>query len=404
VNQDKSTILVVDDESSIQESFSLVLGSDYNVLLAGTGEVALKKAADQKVDLVFLDIRMPGMDGIETLSRLKKISPQTEVVMVTAVYDVQKASQAIKYGARDYVVKPFDVDQILSIARAAVFKKGLLAAEACPRLLGSGEKIRKLAAAAKKIAEGDEWALILGEEGLEKEELARMIHCIRRGTSSGFLSVTAGSDRAEKIFGKEIVSTEELTRRGRTLTNLQTVFIDRIDRISPSFAKKLLSFRDDIRIIGGVVSDPSGSDFNRDLYQKFSLNILFVPPLRDRAGDLVELLEHYRTHYNNLYGKKTNLFSEDALSVLSLHPWPGNLTELKAVVSTAVLNQKEGEIAVSSLPIYILLAFRSLPFEDLYAEFEKELIDSVMKKNGFDKQKAAALLGIKPHVLESKLQ
>jgi len=123
------SILVVDDELSIRESFSLILGGKYKLLLAASGEAALKTIADQKLDLVYLDIRMPGLNGLETLKRMKEIDPDLEIIMVTAVNDVQKASQAVKLEARDYIVKPFDVDHVLKLTEQILRKKSILTEE-----------------------------------------------------------------------------------------------------------------------------------------------------------------------------------------------------------------------------------------------------------------------------------
>lgn len=398
MNKIKPTILVVDDESSIRESFSLFLEPDYKVLLAGTGEAALRQASAEKIDLVFLDIRMPGMDGIEALRRLKENSPNLEIVMVTAVYDVQKAAQSIRYGARDYVVKPFDINAILALVKNLIYKKELLRAagfdgEMGIELVGRGEKIKGVRKQIEEVAKRDSWALIVAEDGSEKEQVAEMVHRQKRGESSGFKIVEAFSASEEEFFGEG-------------LKDAQTVFIDHIEKLAPSFAAKLCTLEKKIRVIGGTSKDLKVSGFSPELYDKLSSDIISLPPLRERAGDLVELLEHYRVYYNELYNTKIGLFSEGAIGILSLYSWPGNITELKSLVSTAVLNQREGELSVESLPLYILMNspnLRPQPFEDIYSDFEKDFIDAVLKKVDSNQERAASLLGIKPLVLDSKL-
>jgi DNA-binding NtrC family response regulator len=159
----KGTILIVDDESSIRESFKLILEGSYQVHLAATGESALKKLADEKIDLIFLDVRMPGMNGLETLKRIKEIDPAVEVVMVTAVNEVQKAGQAIKGGAIDYVIKPFDVVQITNMVETVLKKKAIAKEskdvrqeveylERHPILIGNSEKIQAIKNQTSKIA------------------------------------------------------------------------------------------------------------------------------------------------------------------------------------------------------------------------------------------------------------
>ncbi|NQU17581.1 MAG: sigma-54-dependent Fis family transcriptional regulator [Candidatus Saganbacteria bacterium] len=393
MKETKPTILVVDDESSVQESFSIILAADYRVLTVGTGEAALRKASEEKIDLVFLDIRMPGMDGMQTLSRLKKISSDLQIIMVTAVFDVQKAAEAIKQGARDYVVKPFDVEAIVALVKEVILKKSLLQSagfrgEDSPLLVGGGEKIVEIKTMISEIAPKESWVLIVAEAGLEKEKVARMLHFQKLNSNYGFKSVDANN----------------ITERD--IMEAQTLFIDNIERLSASFQQKLSAIGKGIKIIGGTSIDLKTSGFDSSLYKKLSENILSLPPVRDRLGDLVDLLQYYRNYYNDLYKKKTSLFSDEAMDILSLYSWPGNIEEIKSVISTAVLNQKEGEIEIESLPLYVLQSsgnLKSLSFEDIYSDFESGIIATVMQKNDSNKEKSAALLGVKPHVLESKL-
>src|SRR5512136_2766701 len=169
-------VLIIDDEPSIRESFALILGGKYQVLLAASGEAGLKHAADQKIDLAFLDMRMPGLDGLSTLKRLKEIDPELEVVMVTAVNDIQKASEAIKYGAKNYLIKPFDVAAILKMTEAILRRRSLIIEEENIRkgtdkkqlkLVGQSEKIESILRNIKKIAAKDMRVLVLGEPGTE---------------------------------------------------------------------------------------------------------------------------------------------------------------------------------------------------------------------------------------------
>ncbi len=402
MNQTKPSILVVDDESSIRESFALILESDYNVISAGSGASALKKAVDQKIDLVFLDIRMPGMDGIETLSHLKKVAPQSEVIMVTAVQDVQKAALAIRYGARDYIVKPFDVEVIIALASEVIYKKNLLkvagfAGEEPPFLIGGGDKIKMVKEQIKELAATDKSVLIVAEDGCEKEKVARIIHYKKRNTSQGFRAINALEISERELFGsREGKSAEEIVHLSGLLEDVQTIFIDHIEELDNSFIEKLRDIGDGIRVIAA-----SNIDLGLEGFEKISL-----PPLRDRVGDLVELLQFYRVFYNDFYKLKTSLFSDDALAILSLYSFPGNVDELKSIISTAVLNQKEGEINKSNLPLYVFMDknnFKPQSFEDIYSGFEKEFIESVLKKTDSNHEKAAALLNVKLHVLESKL-
>ncbi|MCX5726362.1 MAG: response regulator, partial [Candidatus Saganbacteria bacterium] len=182
----KPTILIVDDEFSIRESFGLILEDSYNMLLAASGEAALKKIVDEKVHLVYLDIRMPGLDGLETLKRMKERDDSIQVIMVTAVNDVQKASQAIQFGAKDYVVKPFDVELIRNMTNKTLGRRELKEEgkkaraeglrEEIEEIIGSSGKIEEIANIIENISGKDMSILLAGEQGTEFELIAKAIH------------------------------------------------------------------------------------------------------------------------------------------------------------------------------------------------------------------------------------
>ncbi|MBI5700875.1 sigma-54-dependent Fis family transcriptional regulator [Candidatus Saganbacteria bacterium] len=409
-----NSVLVVDDEFSIRESFKLILSPAYEVLQAATGEGALKLTVDNVVDLVYLDIRMPGMDGIETLKRLKEISPQTEVVMVTAVNDVQKASEAIKIGAFDYVVKPFDVEKIQNLTRDILRRKNILASIrgigelSVPSLVGRTEKINQIMKRIEGISGSFDWALITGEAGVEKEWIARLINDLSpepkrfaaincKGRSAAYLN--------KKLFpGKMGNSTTELSRDGGLINSAQVLFIDNIEYLPQETQEKLL--KAPIRLICGAIVNLKEINFNNELWQKLSAVQFEIPPLRERAADIPIVIDYFFNESKKNHNSKIKEIFPGALNIFSAYTWPGNIDELQAVIERLVLTVNKPFIEENDLPIHILLSnsvSHTLSLEDAYSEFEKKFIGKILEMNSQDKEKTARALNIKPLVLDSKL-
>ena len=258
---EKPAILVVDDELSIRESFKLILSDKYYILTAASGEAAVKHAADNPLDLAFLDIRMPGMDGLETLKRIKEVNPELMVVMVTAVNDVQKASEAIRLGAQDYIVKPFDVNQVLKLASDLIMKKSILneGRRAGQRfeltaLIGTADKIEQVRKKAEEAAFNKNGVLIIGPEGCEREAVARLLSPDStvdvRDPSSSLFKKTEGSSVVDL---KRVPGAIDPTGEG-------SVFIDHAELLPPWAQEELIGYRG--RIFLGTSCNLKETDFN----------------------------------------------------------------------------------------------------------------------------------------------
>ena len=405
----------------------MILKGKHRLFLAASGEAALKIAADQKIDLAYLDIRMPGLDGIETLTRLREIDPALEIIMVTAVNDVQKASQAIRRGARDYVVKPFDVARIQKLTEQAILKRtillhGLSAQRSLKReeelVLGQSQKIKEIHHILKTIKE-DEKVLILGEAGTEKEALARLVHTSSKERDFPFKALYLSHDMSfpeikALLFGKESgQSTVEMKAQAGILEEARggSVFIDNLECL-PEEILKVLSEKQftrlggdnliplEARLIGGGAPDLFSQ--KRETFEFFSQVLLELPPLRERITDLPQLIEHYLDKYARLYGK--NVVLSPLLSeALTGYSWPGNIRELENVLRKLVAFAKSGEIHLEDIPFDILLKGPGSPGSDFLIAFEKDFIETTLEKNQQDREKTAALLGVKPAVLETKI-
>jgi DNA-binding NtrC family response regulator len=394
-------ILVVDDELSIRESFTLILEGKYQVTTAASGEAALKHVADQAIDLAYLDVRMPGLDGLETLQRLKAIDPALEVVMVTAVNDVRKASEAIQLGARDYLIKPFDVEAILRMTERIISRKALaeesstLVNPARPPLIGQSEKVAAVMAQAKKIAAQETRVLIQGEPGTEKEEIARLIHqnSSRRELpfQRFYLSADLPAESVQaRLYGRDRgVTTIELKKESGLLAETRggTLFLSHLEYL----AHKPVA--GPVRLIGA--SDRSNlADVNREIFDHFAEAVITLPPLRARLGDLPLLVERYLALFNRRHGRRVTRIAAAALEVMSGYHWPGNTLELRLLIERLVLKADNEEISVDDLPLEILLRSGAAYGRDYPAAFEKSYIRKVREVSGLDRTGLAALLQV----------
>ncbi|MBN2058052.1 MAG: sigma-54-dependent Fis family transcriptional regulator [Candidatus Saganbacteria bacterium] len=419
-------ILLIDDESSIRESFNLILADNYQLYFAASGEAALKILTDQQIDLAYLDIRMPGMDGLETLKRLKQIDPSLEVIMVTAVNDVQKASEAIRHGARDYVVKPFDVDHILKLTEQTLRKRNLLgesravqrklmAAE--DELIGQSEKITQLRKLILSVTP-DQRVLICGETGTEKYLVARMIHKRISPESGPFLiydlapSQSPAAIKAALFGWSKGSSSVALEAQAGLLERSESgsLFINNLELLLPDVFAVIKSGRffrqgsnSDIpinsRLIGGC--QPGLEEKDREVFDHFSQIAIDLPPLRERPSDIGLLADHFMAGNNRRFGLKKHL-SAKAKEQLANYSWPGNVKQLENVLLRLCLSVAEDEIDAGVLPFDLLLD-KPGAGSCLVEDFDKTYIGVVCKECGQDTQRAAAWLGLTPLLLETKL-
>lgn len=426
----KPVILIVDDELSIRESFLLILGKEFKVVTAASGEAALKRIIDEKVDLVYLDIRMPGMNGIETLKRIKEIDGGIEVIMVTAVNDVGSAAASIKLGAKDYLVKPFDVSDVLSRTRSMVIKAQTRSIKPPGKgeLVGNSRQILNIKKIVDQLPQKDSSILIVGEMGLEAEQIAYIIS----GESEKQLKIlNASSDlKSSALFGREKGSfTQEFVKEAGILeeANGGILFIRNIEllpkddqaKLGRAISKKEFSREGstaaisvDVRVIAETSAKLAElvreGSFDGELYDAISGTTIELPPLRMRESDIPILINHYIDEFSVKYDRKIK-FSPQALDILAAYPWPGNLAEMSNSIESLILSFDGDELTPDDLPLDILIKSPAAgrPYttlENIEGIFERAHILSVYKKAGESKEKASAMLGIQQKTLESKLE
>jgi|GEM_PF-305467 len=444
-------VLVVDDETSIRESFLLILQDQYSVFQAASGEAAVKKVVDSKIDLVFLDIRMPGIDGIETLKKIKDIDDSIEVVMVTAVNDIQKAGEAIRIGANNYIVKPFDVDQILLMTKALTGKKILKhetkvirgsakPGAGLPELPGISKHSGELQKKIDKLSSSDSPVLITGERGCEAEDVGRLIHLKSKRKDSPFRIFRApigvpdnilydglfGSgkgaflnalEKGTGIFEEASGGSVLLMNIGELPSQLQEALADIMEQksfsrqgsSSPlSFNVRLMFFSQKSPDAGKEESLPAPR-----LSSSLKNNVIELAPLRQRKEDIPSLVNSCLEELNAAYGRSFKDISPEALEVLTEYDWPGNAAELRLYLKGIISSRSLEAVRLLDLPLHLLAGARSfssmeesksLSYNELSSKFEKEFIYGVLKRSGFDLQKASHSLNISKNALASKIE
>ena len=348
----RPVILVVDDEPGLRESFHLILDEDYEVIDVPDGAAALEVVRTSQIDLVLLDIRLPGMDGIEVLERIKAIDESLEVVLVTAVRTVRTAVAAMKLGAFDYLTKPFEEEELLSLVRRAlerrslerevVYLRGELERRQDAMLVGQHPEMQRLNRLVAQVARTTTTVLITGESGTGKELVARAIHRQGPRRDKPFVAVNPAAI-AETLVESELFGHEHGAFTGayqRKLGKFElaqggTLFLDEIATLRAELQVKLLrvlqereiervgggqAIKLDVRIIAATNADVpaavAAGTFREDLYYRLNVVHLTVPPLRERVDDVEALVAHFIRRYNHEFGKRIQGLTPEAAAAL----------------------------------------------------------------------------------------
>jgi DNA-binding NtrC family response regulator len=436
------TILVVDDERGVRESFNMVLKDTYSVLLADTGKQAMALLMENQVDLILLDILLPDINGIELLEKLKKIDHTSDIIMVTAVKDLETAVKAIKLGAYEYIVKPFVVDDVLALINRALEKRNLLKEVVYLRdelkrhhlfekMVGQDRKMQGIFELISTISGTDGTVLIQGESGTGKELVARAIHNRGARKENPFVVINCaaipGNLMESEIFGhiRGAFTGATTTSLGKLeIANKGTVFLDDIDSLDLNMQAKLLRviqekeferlgsnkvIRLDVRFLAASNKNLEGliaeDRFREDLYYRLNVLPVRLPPLRERQGDIPLLLNYFAERYATQAGSKPKKFSKKALQELMEYEWPGNVRELKNLVERLSTITKKPVIQLQDLTLSNvgLSKVKGMKLKDAVKAFEKQYIQEVLEITNGNKKKAAELLAIHRNTLSSKL-
>ena len=444
----RPAILVVDDDPGLRESFRLILEDEYEVLDVPDGAQALDIVRSYQVDLVLLDIRLPGMDGLEVLERIKALDEQLDVILVTAIKTVRTAVSAMKLGALDYLTKPFDEEEVLAVIRRALEKRALerevvfLRSELARRedlyeMIGQSAEMRRLHGLVAQVARTTATVLITGESGTGKELLARAVHRQGPRRDRPFVAVNPAAI-AESLMETELFGHERGAFTGayqRKLGRFEqaqggTLFLDEIGALRPEMQAKLLrvlqereiervggthTVKLDLRIIAATNTDLKQAvavqTFREDLYYRLNVVQITMPSLRDRRDDIGALADHFVRRYRQQFGKPIVGVAPDALETLSDYSWPGNVRELQNVIERCVALAEGPLIRLSDLPLEFMIpdarsradAAGSLDLEEAHEQFERQIVRRVLDRVDWNQSEAARLLGLHRNTLKVKM-
>jgi len=442
----KPTILIIDDEINMIESYKVLLEDKYNILSSTSGAEALKILKKEAVNLVLLDVLMPDMDGLEVLKKIKEISG-IEIIMITAVRTIRTAIQAMKMGAYDYISKPFDIDDLLATIKKALEKQSFtkeiiyLKAELknyiYENMIGKSQEMINLFNMISELKDNNSTALITGESGTGKELVARAIHNSGPRKDKPFITVDCASIPENlvesELFGHEKGAfTDAIAQKmGKVeLAHNGTLFLDEIGNLKLDVQSKLLRMLEEreinrigdnktIKINTRIIAATNVNlkklvregHFRQDLFYRLNVIPFYLPPLRDRKEDISLLMDYFLNYYNNRFKKQIKGISHEAISCLTDYKWPGNVRELRNVVERLVALSKEEVITHKRLPVDILLAKElridnyddTISFRAARAEFEKQFILKVLERANWNQVKAAKLLGIHRNAIIFKM-
>jgi DNA-binding NtrC family response regulator len=417
------------------------------VLTARDATGALAIVSSQPVDLVLVDIKMPGINGLELVRQIHEFAPDLPCIVITGYGSAEHSVGALRAGAFWYLEKPFDqghldvvrrlVEQAIEVGRLRsenrILQSQLRLKYRFENIVGNSSALRGVLEIVSKVADTNSTVLITGESGTGKELIARAIHFNSRRAERMFVTVNCGAIPFGHVRGAFTNAVSH--REGRfSLANHGTIFLDEIGDMSPNLQVKLL------RVLQDGTFEPVGSSkpvtvdvrviaatnqnlqeairerrFREDLYFRLNVIPIEVPPLRERPEDILLLAEHFLEVANQEREGKTEGISPEALDLLCAYPWPGNVRELENLMERLVILGGEGEIEASGLPAAFHEALppsasvpplpaRGLSFRDVVDDFETKLILEALERTQWNKNRAAQLLGLNRTTLFEKIK
>jgi len=444
----RPVILVIDDDSGLRESLRVILEDAYEVLDVPDGQQGLEIVRSYHVDLVLLDIRMPGMDGITVLERMKALDEQVEVILVTGVKEVRTAVAAMKLGAFDYLTKPFAEEEVVSVIGRALDKRALerevvfLRSELArtrdfDELVGRHAEMQKLYQLIAQVARTSSTVLITGESGTGKELVARAIHRQGPRRDKPFVPISLPT-LTEALTESELFGHERGAFTGayqRRLGKFElaqggTLLLDEVGALKSELQAKLLRVLQereiervggsrrigiDVRVIAATNVDlkkaVQNQTFREDLYYRLNVMPIYVPPLRERREDIPLLVDHLIRKYNHEFSKKIEGVSPDGLACLQDYPWPGNVRELQNIIERSVALVDGPTIGLQDLPVDLMFPSpdgrvrqaETLPLRQACRQFERQIVLRALQRVRWNQSEAARLLGLHRNTLKMKL-
>ncbi len=439
--KEDARVLVVDDESMVCLALTNWLEEEnYLAKAVENGSQAIAAIREENWDIMLLDLRMPGMDGMEVLKHVKEIAPQTVVIMMTAYASIPGAVQAMKEGAYDYIVKPLDVDQLALMLKRIVEHQQLITENILLRkrlteqyefedIIGKSEAMQSVFEMMKAVTDTNATVLITGETGTGKELVARAIHSNSPQRYGPFVATSCGA-LPETLLESELFGYEkgaftgaDHTKKGRfELAHGGTLFLDEVGEISLKTQIKLLrvleerSFRRlggtdtievDVRLITATNRDlmtaiKEGS-IRSDLYYRLNVVSIHLPPLRERKEDIPLLAAHFMNKYNIEFNKRFDRLERKALDLMLDYHWPGNVRELENAIERAVVIDQGPEVRVKHLP-FCNVEIPPAGDPQTLQEVERLHIEKMLERHDWNIAKTARLLNIDRTTLHKKIK
>jgi len=445
-------LLVVDDEAGVRQSLQLVFNKMYRVLEATSADEAIQKLADEKPDVVLLDIVMPGADGLAVLKQMRSIHTDCQVIMLTALNTARTAFTAKGTGAFDYVTKPFDVEELrLRVEHA--FEKVHLFRElerlkeevgrkyGVEHVIGRSKQIVDVFKAVSMVAAKKSTVLITGESGTGKELIARAIHYNSDRRSKPFVVVNCAAlpDTLieSELFGYEKGAFTNASQKkvGRfELAHAGTLFLDEIGELNLGTQAKFLraieqetftrlggtdEIKVDVRVIAASNRDletmAKAGEFRPDLFYRLNVVSLYLPPLRERPEDIPLLLDHFLRLKAQEHSMAPKSLSPEVVDFFTSYYWPGNIREVENLIERLTILTPHETIMLRDLPAGMRSTDQtatlkedvlsgSKPLSEAVDEFERDLIVKALQRTGFNQTKAASLLGTSRRILKYRIE
>ena len=444
------TILVVDDEVSICQSLKAILEDEgYQVLVAGSGEEALRVVADEMPQLVLLDIWLPGMDGLDTLKAIRAAHPNMLIIMMSGHGTIETAVKATKLGAFDFIEKPLSLDKVMILVNNALNlvrleEENILLKQKVSHqyeLTGTSPVITELKEMIGIVAPTNAWILIMGENGTGKELVARSIHHLSRRSHKPIVEVNCAAIPEEliesELFGHEKGAFTGATEKKRgkfDLAHEGTIFLDEVADMSLKAQAKILRILQekkfervggnklidmDVRVLAATNKDlekeMEAGRFRQDLYYRLHVIPLRVPPLRDRKEDIIHLTERFLQDFAAKEGQQPKTLSTGALEKLMAHDWPGNVRELKNIIERLIILTPSNEIRAEDIPELSIktepdASFQEAPaaagdsLRDARLDFERQFILKKLEEYDGNISRTAEAIGLERSNLHKKLK
>lgn len=438
----KEKILIVDDEKIVRESlFHWFEEDNYQVDTAEDGESALQKYEKEKYDLLLVDMKMPGMSGLDLLSKIKEIDKDALIILITAFASVPTAITALKNGAFDYVTKPVDPDELAHLVNKALEQRALKIENTQLKenideiikpdnLIGESFQMKKVYELVHSVASTDTTIIIRGESGTGKELVAKAVHINSSRKYFPIITVNCGA-LSESLLESELFGHEkgsftgaQFKRKGKfEMADRGTIFLDEIGSISLKMQVELLRviekkqfnrvggnelIKSDFRVITAT-NEPleelvKAGKFREDLYYRLNVFTIVIPPLRERRDDIPLLVNFFIKKFSTAMNKKSKTVSKEALDFLMNHNWPGNVRELENAIERAMVVGKTNSIIVDDLPFHLSSNNFALNSDvKSLTDMERKFILNTLNENGWNISKTAQILEIDRVTLYNKI-